>query len=220
MKVENPSPDALDAKVLVSDETAKPITPATGIKLAPGGETLVRFPLTSPAPPATTTATQPAPPVQHHYVVKVLDPAGTEILSEGPIRFVAVNLQPENLVLVAGGDANVTSEQSLAAAQPPDGPPAPGAASLQINYSFAAGWKYVCLKLKTPELQKIEGKPVALGIWVHGDGTGNIPRMRIVDSTKQTFQPDGPAMKWKDWKYIVFPLDGTHAGQWGGAGTE
>lgn len=213
VKVENPSSDALDARVLVTDETVKPITSATEIKLTPGGETLVRFPL-APVMPLTAPATQTS---QQHYVVKVLDTAGAEILSEGPIRFVPVNLQPENLVLVPGGDAAVTSEQSIAAAQPPDGPPAPGATALQINYSFAAGWKYLGVQLKTPELQKIEGKPVALGVWVHGDGTGNIPRVRFVDATKQTFQPDGPPMKWKDWKYVVFPLDGTRAGQWGGA---
>ncbi|HTL30931.1 MAG TPA: cellulase family glycosylhydrolase [Tepidisphaeraceae bacterium] len=221
VKVENRSTEPLDGKVLVTDETGKAIVPATEVKLAAGAETLVRFPL--PKPPATTQAatTQSTTRVATHpsekrYVLKVLDAKGAEMLSKPPVRFVPIAFEPASLTLTPEGDATVASEQSIAVAQPPDGPPAPGATSIQVNYSFAAGWKYLCLQPKTPELGKIDGKPSALGLWVHGDGTGNIARARLLDSTKQTFQPDGPPINWKDWKYIVFPLDGTHAGRWGG----
>jgi hypothetical protein len=226
VKIENPSAEPLEGKVLVTDEAGKSIVPPTDVKVAGGGETLVRFPLPPPTPQPPTTAaattpaatTQSARPVGRRFVLKMLDAKGAEILSKPPVRFEPVEFQPANLLLKPEGDAKVASEQSLAVAQPPDGPPAPGAASIQINYSFGDGWKYLCLQPKTEALRTIAGQPDALGIWVHGDGAGNIARMRIIDSTKQTFQPDGPPINWKDWKYIVFPLDGTRAGRWGGAG--
>jgi hypothetical protein len=41
--------------------------------------------------------------------------------------------------------------------------------------------------------------------------------MRFIDSTGQTFQPDEQALDYTDWRYIRFPLNGEHAGHWGGA---
>ena len=38
-----------------------------------------------------------------------------------------------------------------------------------------------------------------------------------VDSTGQTFQPDGERLDYTDWRYIAFPLKGTAQGHWGGA---
>ncbi len=222
VKIENPSDEPLDGKVLVTDEAGKSIVPATEVKLAAGGETLVRFPyppapVTKPAPAATTQATPATQSASRRFVLKMLDAKGAEILSKPAVRFEPVDFKLSDLVITPEGDPKVASEQSLAMAQPPDGPPAPGATSVQINYSFAPGWKYICLQLRSPEARVMHGKPTALGVWVHGDGAGNIARLRIVDATKQTFQPDGPPINWKDWKYITFPLDGTHAGRWGGA---
>jgi hypothetical protein len=41
--------------------------------------------------------------------------------------------------------------------------------------------------------------------------------VRFVDSTGQTFQPDGEKLSFTGWKYIRFALDGARAGRWGGA---
>jgi hypothetical protein len=54
-------------------------------------------------------------------------------------------------------------------------------------------------------------------MWVHGDGTGNTLRLRVVDATGQTFQPGGEVMRDKGWRYVTFSLDSSHAGHWGGA---
>ena len=96
----------------------------------------------------------------------------------------------------------------------PQGLPMPGEHALRIEYSFEAGWKYLCL---SPQNQKIDGMPASLGVWIKGDGSGNIPRMRFVDATGQTFQPDGEKLNYTDWRYIEFPLNASAQGRWGGA---
>jgi len=89
--------------------------------------------------------------------------------------------------------------------------------AVRISYRFDPGWKFVCLKPKVPDQQKIDAVPTHLGLWIKGDGSGNIPRMRFVDSTGQTFQPSAEKLSYTDWRYIEFPLDAEHAGHWGGA---
>ena len=62
------------------------------------------------------------------------------------------------------------------------------------------------------------GQPSTLGLWVHGDGSGNRLRARVTDAGGQTFQPDGPALDWTGWRWVTFDLaDLRHAGHWGGA---
>lgn len=61
-----------------------------------------------------------------------------------------------------------------------------------------------------------DGSPKALGVWLYGDGPGNHLRVRFVDASGQTFQPDGPPLKGKEWRYVTFPMDGTSANHWGG----
>jgi hypothetical protein len=131
-------------------------------------------------------------------------------------RFRPIVPEESGLELRAEGDAKVASEQSFKIVAAPDGLPAPGARAVRVDYRFDAGWKYVCLSPK-PDPMPVEGKPAQLGLWVKGDGSGNIPRMRFVDSTGQTFQPDAGKLTYTDWRYVTFPLDGTKAGHWGGA---
>ncbi len=52
---------------------------------------------------------------------------------------------------------------------------------------------------------------------MYGDGEGNSPRLRFVDSTGQCFQPAAPPVARKGWRYVTFAMDGTEAGHWGGA---
>ena len=121
------------------------------------------------------------------------------------------------LRLVADGDPKVPSEQSLLAAAPPEGPLVPGSLALEIVYQFDAGWKFVRLVPRGSELQTITGRPAAFGAWIFGDQSGNYFRLRVTDATGQTFQPSGPPLSWRGWRYVQLPLNGDQAGHWGGA---
>ena len=63
-------------------------------------------------------------------------------------------------------------------------------------------------------------QPRSYGFWLYGDGKGCQTRIRFADTTGQTFQPDGPKIDWKGWRYVSFPLE-SHASKalshWGGA---
>jgi hypothetical protein len=119
--------------------------------------------------------------------------------------------------LLPDGDSKVASDQSLSAECPPEGPPIEGMHCLKLQYRFDPGWKFVRMTPERESLRKIEGRPKALGLWIYGDGQGNSPRLRIVDSTGQTFQPESDPIDWKGWRYVLFPLDGSRGGHWGGA---
>jgi hypothetical protein len=107
--------------------------------------------------------------------------------------------------VVPDGDGKIGSEQSIAVAAPPEGPPMPGMGVLKLAYRFDPGWKFVRLFPRAQASLPIEGKPKALGLWVYGDATG------------QCFQPNAPNVTWKGWRYVTFAMDGTEAGFWGGA---
>ena len=118
--------------------------------------------------------------------------------------------------LVPDGDPKVASELALAAASPPQGI-APGMGAVKITYRFSAGWKFARLVPQTDAIRDIPGRPRALLIWVYGDGSGNLARLRITDASGQTFQPDGGVIDFKGWKLLRFPLQGNTGGHWGGA---
>jgi len=63
---------------------------------------------------------------------------------------------------------------------------------------------------------QMTAKPVEVGMWIKGDGTGEIARCRFVDSNGQVFQPEGFKIDWLGWRYKSMPLDGTDCGFWGG----
>jgi len=127
--------------------------------------------------------------------------------------------------LIADGDAKVASDLHLSAGAPPEGPPVPGADVLELRYRFDAGWKFARLAPQTDTARRIDGKPKALAIWVFGDKSGNVARIRFTDSTGQTFQ-NGPQVSsadhdtdridWTGWRRLTFSLEETSS-HWGGA---
>ena len=157
--------------------------------------------------------------------VCLTDPAGKVQLELPPATFRAVDdfgrLTTESLrvayQIVPDGDAKVASTQTVDLAQPPEGPPVPGATAIRIRYQFDAGWKFVRLTTRDDAVRKIEGQPQAFRAWVYGDGSGNQLRLRFVDANGQTFQPGGQRLDWRGWRPVSIPLDAGSAGHWGGA---
>jgi hypothetical protein len=131
-------------------------------------------------------------------------------------------LELPHLKAALDGDAKVPATASLALIDAPmAGAPYPRV--WKLDYQFAAGWRFLrCEPLDAAggrwQQQPIPGRPRALGMWIHGDGSNNSLRMRLIDATGQTFQPTGPNLAWRGWRWVTFDLtDLKHAGHWGGA---
>ena len=144
--------------------------------------------------------------------------------------------------IIADGDAAVDFKQSLEIRQPADEPCISGAEAIKLAYHLESGWKF--LRLVSTKLVPVKraifergwqfleeiSKATAeshtprdarkLALWLHGDGKGCQARVRFKDSTGQVFQPDGPRIDWKGWRYVTFsmqPTDDKPLAHWGGA---
>jgi len=53
---------------------------------------------------------------------------------------------------------------------------------------------------------EVRGRAGAFGIWMHGDGQGGVPIIRLRDTTGQAYQVRGEPVRWKGWRYVTFPL--------------
>jgi hypothetical protein len=148
--------------------------------------------------------------------VEIVSSDGKQMLATAPpLKFVTISFDTADYSLVAEGDAHVGSTQKLSDVAAPDGAPAKLLNAFQIDYTFNDGWKYIRLAARKED-QKVDGRPDAVCFWLKGDAGGNVPRMRFVDASGQTFQPTGQAMHDTEWRFIRFPLDASSA-HWGGA---
>jgi len=213
VRIENPSGDAFAGSVSLSDlEGLKVAAPKQPLRFSAGErEKTVRFPLSAVA-------------AAYRLGVRIEDEGGRIAVSAPTARYALTDdfgkYTAETLAaayeLVPDGDKAVASTQALSAAAPPEGPPAPGVRTLKIAYAFEAGWKFIRLAPRAEALRPIEGQVRAFGLWLYGDGSGNLVRLRFTDTTGQTFQPGGEHLTWKGWRYVRFPMDGSDAGHWGG----
>jgi hypothetical protein len=113
----------------------------------------------------------------------------------------------------ADGDGKVKSSEAVDSAPPPDAAPVVGA--VRVKYEMEPGWKFEQVMPDTDEGRRIEGKPASLGMWVYGDGSGCQIRARFMDAAGQTFQPDGPRVDWKGWRWVNVPMRGGTMAHWG-----
>ncbi|WP_428940808.1 cellulase family glycosylhydrolase [Fontivita pretiosa] len=203
--VENPAGTPFDGELLLSTH-ADADGARQALKLAPGQTSLL---VLRPAPAADASG---------GYVASasIVDREGYVYCRTPARRFLPLSFAAGDLQIVPDGDASVQSQQSIEMIDAPAGLPVEGMPAVKISYRFDPGWKFVCLKPKAADRQKIDAVPTHLGLWIKGDGSGNIPRMRFVDSTGQTFQPSAEKLSYTDWRYVEFPLDAEHAGHWGG----
>jgi len=120
-------------------------------------------------------------------------------------------LSAGDLEIIADGDPKIASVQTLNDGQPPVGPSPSGTPSWRIKYQFSEGWKSLRIipkppKPDMPDPRKVESDLRAFGIWVHGDGQGGTPCIRLRDATGQVHQVRGAPVSWKGWRYITFSL--------------
>ena len=118
------------------------------------------------------------------------------------------------------GDAHIASKR-IALTKAPDGLPGAGETALKLGYhTVGAGWKFFRITPQPSAPIPIRGGPEKFGLWIHGDGKGCATRIRFVDTTGQTFQPDGPRINWSGWRYVTFPMKSNEDAplhHWGGA---
>jgi polysaccharide biosynthesis protein PslG len=201
VRLENPSGDAFSGNVSLHGAATQLVT------FAPGQtEKTLRFSLTG------ETAQVRFQGLQKDDVVTV---ARTFRPLTGFAALTTNNLNL-NYRVAPDGDPKIESEQTLSIGQPLSTPPG-GGPVLQLSYRFAPGWKFAQIQPLLPEARSIEGQPKALGMWVYGDGSNNVLRMRFRDKTGQTFQPHGTPISWTGWRYYEFPIDNS-GGNWGGDG--
>jgi hypothetical protein len=216
VRVENPAGAPFRGTVSLTDIGGVSCgNPNAAIEFRQGDtETIARFILDAPGE------------ASYRFGVRIRDGTGATVLRVPPAGYHPVDdfsrypadRPPADYQVLPDGDAKVKSEQYLTVAAPPDDSPASVSGAFKIDYRFNAGWKFLRVVAQAEALRMIVGEPAAVGMWIYGDGTGNIPRLRFVDSTGQTFQPDGPAITWKGWRYVLFPMDGSGGGHWGGVG--
>lgn len=119
----------------------------------------------------------------------------------------------ERWVARVQGDASVAAEATVRVERAEAG--GPGGDALRLRYSAAKGWRFV--EIVDPHPPPLRGEPSEMTAWVFGNASGHALRMRFVDATGQTFQPDYGPIDWKGWRRVRFSLRGDKAGYWGGA---
>jgi hypothetical protein len=165
------------------------------------------------------------PEAEYAVVLHVADMRGKKLLDLPWMRFRRLDQfssfkpfrAPDGYEVLPDGDAKTASEQGLTVAAVPPGMPPGGETALKVTYRFDPGWKFVRVAPRAGRPVDMPGMPRAFGLWISGDGSGCLARMRFTDSTGQTFQPDGERMEWNGWRLVKFPLDGSRSGRWGGA---
>lgn len=214
VRVENPSGEPFQGTVRLTDVQGLELQQtAAKLDLAKDEKTKdVVFPLA-------------AEPARFQLGLRIDDAEGRPVLERPPVemsrvddfsRYSAGDLELA-YKLVPDGDAKIGSEQAIQVANAPPGLPGAASKALKITYCMEEGWKFLRLVPQSDSIKKIDGRPKAMGLWLHGDGSANSPRLRFVDATGQTHQPTADSITWTGWRYVEFPLDGAESGHWGGA---
>jgi hypothetical protein len=169
---------------------------------------------------ATVTVGMPGDlPPDVKMAVQLVDTAGTVLARSGEIRWAtieAIRADVPGWRAWVDGDAKVEGKAEVRLAQAPEPTPLGVRTAIRLDYRFGKGWRFACVNV--PEaFMPIAGKPKAVGMWVYGDGSGNMLRCRVTDSTGQTFQPDYGHLTWTGWRFVTMRLDGAFPGFWGGA---
>jgi hypothetical protein len=191
---------------LVDVSGIDPASPAQTLQLSAGQTNQsLRFPLAA------------RPTGECQIGLRIEDRAGHLMYEVPTKRFVYL---PDDLLTscraVADGDPQVGYHASVEVTKAPLPLPDSDAAVLRIDYQFDDGWKFLRLVPQNGDGRELAGKPTGFAFWVFGDGQDTSPRLRVRDTTGQTWQPTGRTIDWHGWRYVQLPLT-TSSGHWGGA---
>lgn len=124
------------------------------------------------------------------------------------------------LLAVLDGNRDVAATVDVSAVAAEGAPRGLSREVLRLRYRWAPGWRFVRL---TPSSggraegdARIPGRPLALSVWVKGDGSGNALRCRVRDASGEIFQPSAGVVTWSDWRCVTLTLGEGAAGHWGG----
>lgn len=169
--------------------------------IAQGEQPLVYLPL-GPFPGAPFTAS-----------VVLRDPRNQHLVRSLPKRtYRVLPLADAGWDVHADGDPTVESTRNLVASQAGI-VPFVNQPTLDLTYRMDQGWKFLRVAPKNPlDL----GASQEIGMWIHGDGSGNVVRLRMIDASGQVFQPDGGRLTFTGWKWTTFTIT-PHTAHWSGA---
>jgi hypothetical protein len=141
---------------------------------------------------------------------------------------VVPSFERESLATSFDGDQKVPATAKLDDTEPQGGSSASGGHSVRLSYQMDGGWRFCrlipndAIRANALSFKQDERlwNPVMFRLWLHGDGKGCQARVRFKDKTGQVFQPDGPKIDWKGWRYVTLPMRSTEEkplAHWGGA---
>jgi len=206
--IENPARDGFDGWVgPTRSEGIRFRSAAVAVHLAPGSsDVTVALPLDQ----RPTSAYQTGMKVADEDLDVVLDVPASRFAAVGDFSQYTPGAKPLDYMLKASGFE--PGGNTLEAALPSEGPPEPGMGALKISFTLSPG---KCLT--TTASAAIPGEPKALGLWIHGDGSGVLPYLSFVDSSSQVFEEGGGPVNWKGWRYVLVFMDAPQASHSGGA---
>ncbi|MBC2593976.1 hypothetical protein H5P28_06845 [Ruficoccus amylovorans] len=103
--------------------------------------------------------------------------------------------------------ATAGSTLSMSAGAPEEGLPTVRKGGMKLLYQFKQAGGAVAVNPLADGFRIIEAKPVALGMWVYGDGSGLIPSVVILDSQGRKVICRGEPITWQGWNYVRFELN-------------
>jgi hypothetical protein len=209
VRIENPSATPFTGILrLTALSKLAVFNPEAELRLGRVYETSLRFPLSR----AMETTWSAGIRIENDKQIALKLPPQTFTLIEPLSPGSDIN---QSIRVIADGDKDVRSTQSLQSAPAPAKTLSGDASAIKLTYTFDPGWRFIELKPATEMLKKIPGKPKELALWLYGDNSNHALRLRFIDSTGQTFQPTGPTIDFKGWKYLTIPMTGADLAHWG-----
>lgn len=170
-------------------------------------ETIVRLPL------------EQEPAALFSFSYKIVDREGNDVVRMPAMQYSVLEAFAGRVGERVGkysvepdGDSKVSCEAGFTYANSPAG--GPGSVCARLDYDMGEGWRFV--RVSPRPMIPIHAQPRSVKLWVKGDNSDSLIRLRITDSGKQTFQQDFGRLNFTDWRCLESKLDGSGAGFWGG----